>query len=182
MTFGVHFPVMSSKTKEALGGVLGCVVMIAVAVLAIFLIRGMVWASDKVMPWLNLASEILLGIAVLVLLPMSFFRKSRPLAGIGFYFGSYVFGLTLWAFSCLVCYYIWGYMALIIGLILAGIGVMPVAVIASLFTGHWSLLWSLIFQIVLTFGTRYLGMRLIHAADERRQAEAYVESVAAGEE
>jgi hypothetical protein len=163
---------MKEKLKNASFGVLGCGVMVGVLFLAVFLIRGAVWAADKALPWLNFASEILLAICILVLLPMCVFRKTRPWAGMGFYFGSYLFGLTLWAFSCLVCYDIWGYRALIIGLLLAGIGVWPVALIASLFTGHWSLVRDLVIQFVLVFGTRFVGTWLASRAPrEPRQFE-----------
>lgn len=152
---------MKDKLKDASLGILGCGAMIGLAALAVFLIRGVVWVSDKVLPWLNLASEILLGVCLLVLLPMCIFRKTRPFAGVGFYFGSYLFGLTLWVFSCLVCYLLWGYRALLFGLVLAGVGVLPVALVASVFTAHWSLLRDLTIQIVLTFGTRALGSWLM---------------------
>jgi len=160
---------MKDKLKNAFQGVLGCAVMVGVLILAIFLLRGVVWASDKALPWLNLASEIVLAICILVLLPMCIFRTTRPWAGTGFYLSSYLFGLTLWAFSCLVCYQIWGYRALIFGLILGGVGVLPVAFIASVFTGHWSLVRDLLLQVLLTFGARSLGTWLLSRAPHQEE-------------
>jgi predicted small metal-binding protein len=169
------------KLKDLSLGILGFAVMVGLLVLAFLLIRGAVWASDKALPWLVIGSEVLLAICVLVLLPMCIFRKTRSWAGIGFYIGSYLFGLTLWAFSCLICIAIWGYMALIIGLLFAGVGVLPVALIAAIFHGEWTVLLELLTGLVLTFGTRFAGMMLIKEEETRRQAEAYVESVAARE-
>jgi ketosteroid isomerase-like protein len=172
---------MPDKLKNISLGILGFAVMVGVLVLAFFLMRGVVWASDKALPWLVFLCEVLLLICAVVLLPMCIFRKTRLWAAMGFYFGSYLFGVTLWAFSCLICIAIWGYMALIIGLLLAGVGVLPVALIAALFHGEWTVLLELLIGLVLTFGTRFAGMMLIKEEDTRREAEAYVESVAAHE-
>jgi hypothetical protein len=172
---------MLKKLKDLSLGVLGFAVMIGALVLAVFLMRGAVWASDKALPWLVFGSEVLLLICLVVLLPMCIFRKTRLSAAVGFYFGSYLFGVTLWAFSCLVCVAIWGYTALIIGLLLAGVGVFPVALIAALFHGEWTVLLELLIGLILTFGTRFAGVILIKEEETRRQAEAYIESVTARE-
>jgi hypothetical protein len=63
------------------------------------------------------------------------------------------------------CFAIWGYMALIIGLLLAGVGVWPVALIAALFHGEWSVVLELLVGLVLAFGTRFLGTTLMEAAE-----------------
>jgi hypothetical protein len=157
---GVQFPPMKDKLKNASLGALGCAVMVGVLFLAAFMVVGVVWVSDKILPWLNFASVILLAICIFILSPMCIFRTTRPIAGMWFYFGSYVFGLTLWVLSCLVCYDIWGYRALIIGLLVAGVGVAPMALIASIFTGHWSTVRDLLIPFVLMLGTRVLGIWL----------------------
>jgi hypothetical protein len=66
----------------------------------------------------------------------------------------------LWAYSCLFVVYAWGYGALAVGLIFAGVGVVPVALLAAIFHAEWSVLLELVVSIVLTFGTRFLGFWL----------------------
>lgn len=159
--------------KKAGNFALGLVVMLAIFLLIGLFLRGMVWASEKALPWLIDAGRIAFDICVLILLPLCIFRKTRPWAGLGFFFASFLFGTVLFAFSCIVDVQLRGYGALIFGLFLAGVGVVPVAFFATLFHGAWPLFWDVVFGVVLTFGTRYLGVRLADQ-DEEREEEAYV--------
>jgi hypothetical protein len=164
-----------SRLKKAAIGAGGYAIGLIVVVLGLFLLalllRGMVWASDKLMPWLVKASGIALLICIFIFLPMSLFRRLRALAGMGCYYASYVFGSMLFAYSCLYVVFAWGYMALAIGLIFAGVGVVPVAFLAAIFHGEWLAFWELVFGIVLTFGTRGFALWLITKAERDAQAE-----------
>src|SRR5438046_9731864 len=51
---------------------------------------------------------------------------------------SYVFGATLWVWSLLLTYTLWGGFWLFIGLFMAGVGVVPLAMIATFFKGMWA--------------------------------------------
>lgn len=116
--FGVRFAAMNKDSVKAAGGFLLFIVGIAVMLfITVLLSRGMVWVSEKATPWLITASEIAFAVCVFVLLPLCIFRETRPWAAIGFYYASYVFGATLWAFSCIVCVDLWGYGALFVGLV-----------------------------------------------------------------
>jgi hypothetical protein len=101
---------------------------------------------------------------------MCLLRKTRVLGGVGCVYASWVFGAELWAYSCLFVVYAWGYGALIVGLFFAGVGVVPVAILASLFHREWSVLLELIFSIVLTFGTRAFGIWMVTKADRAARA------------
>jgi len=140
--------------------------LFAAFVLPVLYIHGMVWFSEKAFPWLFYGSAIAFAICLLVLLPFSIFRKLRPFTGLGFYFVSFLFGTLLFAFSCLVTVQLWGFMALVIGLIFAGVGVVPVAFLAALFHGEWALLGYVVLGTILTFGTRILGLRLAASTPE----------------
>ena len=78
----------------------------------------------------------------------------------GFVISSFAFGTLLFAFSCIVVVQIWGYFGLFAGLFFAGVGVVPVAFLATLFHGEWSLFWNTVVGTILTFGTRFLGIYL----------------------
>src|SRR5271166_3256567 len=88
-----------SGLKKAAFGVGGYAIGLILLLLGLFLtallLRGMVWASDKLMPWLITASDIALLICIFILLPMSAFRRSRAWAGAGYYYASYVFGIMM---------------------------------------------------------------------------------------
>jgi hypothetical protein len=159
---------------------IGIVVMCVLFLIAGLLLHGMVWVSGKALPWLNYAGEIVLAVCLLILLPLTFFIRTRPWAGTGYFYASYVFGTTLFAFSCLVAFQIWSYTGLIFGLLFAGVGVVPVAFLATLFHGEWELFWNVVFGTVLTFGTRAFGLWLtsqpkaFEKIDEVEEAEIVV--------
>ena len=103
-----------------------------------------------------------------VLLPLCIFRKTRSGTGAGLVCASYVFGIHLFAFCCVFVAQVWGYVGLAIGLILAGMGVLPIALIAALLHAEWIVLFNLVVGIILTFGTRALG---VHLSMIRRKEE-----------
>ena len=59
-----------------------------------------------------------------------------------------------------------GASAVFVGLFLAGVGVVPVAMLAALFEGSWDLFWDLVVGLVLTFGSRAYGTYLLNKSDE----------------
>jgi hypothetical protein len=142
------------------GGAIALLVVVGGLFLIVLMARGVVWAADKAMPWLVKASVITFLICVFVLLPLCISRKTRGFAGVAYVYASYIFGLMLWAYSCLFVVFAWGYGGLIVGLMFAGIGVVPMALVAALFHAEWSVLGELVVSIVLTFGTRILGIWL----------------------
>jgi len=84
------------------------------------------------------------------------------------YISSYVFGLTLWFLGLLLTYFTWGFLGVFIGLVLGGVGVVPVAMLAALINGEFFTLGILVFLTMLTFGTRALGMYLAGRAEKNK--------------
>ena len=146
-----------SWLKKIRDSALGLVIFIVVVSSVVLLLHGMVWVSDKVLPWLLTISKYTIGICIFVLLPLCIFRKLRPYVGVAFVYASLVFGAMLWACSCLFAFDVWGYGGLIIGLIFAGVGVIVIAFLAAVLHAQWWVLLDLVVGIVLTFGTRLLG-------------------------
>jgi len=103
---------------------------------------------------------------LIVIIPISFFRKAKNLSGTIISYTSYIFGLQLWLSGLFLTLQIWGIWAVIIGLFLMGIGVVPIAVIATLFHGMWWELAQLLLSIVLVFGSRILGVHLLEKSKQ----------------
>ena len=55
----------------------------------------------------------------------------------------------------------------IIGLMIAGVGIVPVGMLAVLLQGEWQALIVFVIFIVLTFGLRALGLWLAKKVDQR---------------
>lgn len=107
-------------------------------------------------------------VTVLILLPMSLFKRTRASAGKGMYHVSWLLGATTWFLGAAVTFATWGWLALIIGLLLAGIGVVPIAILAAFISlKSLSLGFSLIVMVILVFATRVGGLALtVNAANE----------------
>jgi hypothetical protein len=103
---------------------------------------------------------------LIIVIPISFFRKAKHFSGTIISGSSYIFGLQLWLSGLLLTLQIWGIWAVIIGLLLIGIGVIPIAMIATLFHGMWMDFAQLLLSIILVFGTRILGARMLEKSRE----------------
>jgi len=67
---------MKEKIKEVGTYILGLAIFICILAIPALFIWGSVWLSTKILPWLNLLSLVALAILILVLLPLSIFRKA----------------------------------------------------------------------------------------------------------
>lgn len=104
-----------------------------------------------------------IGVAIVVflLLPMALFRSTRPAAGTGIFFSSYLFGLTTWFLGAALTFATWGWVGLLIGLFIAGVGVVPIGILAAFISlKDPTVGFSLIAMIVIVFATRMGGMAL----------------------
>lgn len=116
--------------------------------------KGWLWFSEKIFPWAAIIFFITIAIDIIVLLPLSIIRKTREIGLVGLLISSYLFGLLIWVWSFLIVYSIWGWIGLTIGLMIAGIGVAPVAILALILNAQWAVLLELIILLAITFGMR----------------------------
>lgn len=149
---------MFEKLKGAANYALGGAVLIGLLALPFIFIKGAIWASKTLLPPLAAIGWIALAIVILILLPLSLFRRLRGFTGTSIYLSSYLFGLICWLTGFIVTYVLWGAWAIVIGLLFLGGGVVPIGMLASLFKGEWQSLLILFILLVLTFGTRIGGM------------------------
>lgn len=156
---------MGDKLKSAAGLAFGAVVILALLSLPFIFIKGAMWASEHILPPLVTVGWIALAIVLFILLPLSLFKRLRGYTGTGIFIASYVFGLICWLMGFVVTYMLWGLWAIILGLLFLGGGVVPIGMVASVFKGEWQTLGVLIFLVVLTFGSRLLGMYIAERAE-----------------
>ncbi len=141
-----------------------CAIAILVLAAALFF-SGVAYVSAIIMPWLLIAAWITFGILLIVFLPLSFFRRSRRVSCTAFITGSYMFGICGWLLGFLTTYTVWGFWALIVGLFLFGIGVVPIGIAAAAFHGVWDTVWELLLLVVLTFAARGYAVYLANRVD-----------------
>lgn len=164
---------MKEAIKSIGGFIIGIAIMVGLIFLVGILIVGGVALAGKIFPFLVKVANVVTVLLVFILVPMAFYKKTRMYAGMGMYFSSYIFGFTLWIYSALVAYVFWGFLALFIGLFLMGIGVLPIAFLASLFNGEWTILGNLVYMAVLTYGSRILGRHIAEKAEQNSWSESF---------
>jgi hypothetical protein len=80
---------------------------------------------------------------------------------------SYAFGAILWLWGMAYTYSVWGLFAVIVGLVLFGGGVVPVAMFAALVHGDWGNLGLFIVTLGIIIGCRVLANWLAEKVDAR---------------
>lgn len=164
---------MGDFLKSIGGFIIGIGIFLGVIFLAMFFIKGGVWLGTKVLPWLSNIMWIVFALDILIILPLGIFKKTKGFSGIGLYISSYVYGMTLWFWALLLTYLIWGAVAVFIGLFIAGVGVVPIAMLATAIKGEWAITGQIVLLLVLTFGSRMLGLNFAERADELAYESSY---------
>lgn len=162
--------------KFAITGFSGCLVVVLVlagiVMLALMFLQGGVWLGEKAMPILEWAARITCGVVVVALLPMAAFRQTQRHAAVGLMYAASIFGATLWVWSLLLTYNLWGGGAVLLGVCLFGVGVVPMAMVATLFEKLWPTFTQLLLLALLTYRTRHFGKQLALKL-QREEAKVY---------
>jgi len=157
------------NVKETFGAIAGFALLLAMAAAGIAIatafVLGGVWVSNYLLPWLTVISFVVFAIVIFVLLPLAIPRATRGFSSVSILIASYVFGATLWMFGLLLTYFTWGIVAVIIGLVFLGVGVVPIALLATLFKGMWWPFFTLVLLAIATYGCRIGAMSLAESVD-----------------
>lgn len=157
---------MWDKIKGVTAVAIGIAVLFVGALLIALFIHGGAWLAGKIYPWLVTVSTIALAVVIFILLPLVLFQKTRGFSAAGLMIAAFVFGFTLEVWSLLLTYHLWGAIAVYIGIFFFGVGVMPIAMLATVFKGMWSTFGELVLLTVLTFGTGFAGTWAAAKAEE----------------
>ncbi len=157
---------MIEKAKALGGMLLGIAIFVCVLALPVVFIMGAVWASEHLLQPLIVIGWIALAVNILILLPLSIFRPLRGFTGSGMFLSSYIFGLVSWLLGFVLTYALWGLWAVVIGILFLGGGVVPIALLATLFKGLWEPFFTLIVLTVITFGSRVGGLLIASSSSE----------------
>ena len=104
-------------------------------------------------------SWIALAIVIFILLPLAAWRRTRHLVGGLIIVASYLFGATTWFLGAGVTFISFGWIGLIIGLVILGFGVVPLGIIGAFFSLEVNDLGiTLIIMAVITLIARYAGV------------------------
>jgi hypothetical protein len=126
-----------------------------------------IWGSRLF--WLDLAIFVLLAFPIFVL--SLFIARLRMFALGSIYVCSIVFGLILWIFAAMSTWWLWGLPAVIAGIMIGFVGIVPICFLAEMISGSWDEVWILTAMTALTFGPRTIVIFSIWWFDRRTAAE-----------
>lgn len=148
---------MLENVKKISNILLGISLFLAVIALPIVFVKGAMWASRNLLPPLFTVGWLAIALIVLILLPLSLFKRLRGFAGTAIFFSSYLFGLICWLSGFVITYSLWGAWGVMFGLLFLGGGVVPIGIVASLFNAEWQMMLFLFILISLTLAARIGG-------------------------
>jgi hypothetical protein len=158
------------KIKSIGGALLGITVFVGITIVAVLFFNLGAKIAFTISPFINWLAGILFIINIVLLL-FAIIPKARGVVGLVIYISSYVYGLSAWIYGLAVTLALWGWLAVILGLFIGGVGVVPIGMLAAIFNGHWDIFGTLLFTVILTYGTRVLGHALANSADNARNNE-----------
>ena len=138
--------------------------VLAILVIALVLIGGAKLAA-WVQSWVEGLAGLTLGIVIPVCLLLLILRKTRGYGGIGIYFASYVIGLALWIFCFLYAVGVSVFWT-VAGIVLGGLGIVPVAAIMTLIRRDWSNFGNILGAVVVVFVLRRFGVWIVEKSEQ----------------
>jgi hypothetical protein len=144
--------------KELFSGALGIVIVVVILVVSTLLLVFGLRVATAIYPIIINVTEIALSVCIFILLPLALFKKTKIVSVYGLYFASFIFGAAVWIFSFLITYSYWGIFGVILGLFIAGVGVIPLGFVAALLHANWSVLINIVIGVIFTYGARALAM------------------------
>ncbi len=126
---------------------------------------------ESVFPVLRDAAMVIVFCWVAVLLPMSIFRMMHPLIARSLRLSSLLVGGVCWWQAVIVTYRLMGSLAVVTGMLFAGVGVIPLALLETAAKQDWFVFGDLLATAGLTVLARVIARGISHR-DARKKAGA----------
>jgi hypothetical protein len=157
------------SSLSGLGGLLIGVLWIAGLIL---LFVGGAKIGSYVAPWIYFFAVIALFVGLPISLALLIFQKTRRWGGAGIYLLSLPLGLWLWVASFLYALSVSLFWT-VLGILMGGLGVIPIAAIMTLIRRDWSSFGGLVGTLAVVLVLRFLGLWIVAKTEEREQIEAF---------
>jgi hypothetical protein len=152
--------------------------LLILAILPVFLLYGWAWISIRILPVFSWIIAIWVILMPIVVGALSCWGKTRELAATISLISSFCFGVFVWMWALLITLSSWGIWAVLLGLMMFGFGVVPMALLASLLQKDWSIFVQLVCLAALSVGTQiysvWLRQKIDLATPELQRSEFQV--------
>lgn len=153
------------NSLKSIGGTLiGITIFIGVFIAIVLIFTYGAKMAFAIAPFISGLAGILL-IINLILLFFAIIPKARFIVGNIIMYSALVYGLSAWIYGLAVTLALWGWLGVIVGVLLGGIGVVPIGMLASVIGGHWDLFWPLFINVIIYFGALIVGGLLADSAE-----------------
>jgi hypothetical protein len=130
----------------------------------------MIQAIQTFADWVPVVVAVATAICIFILAPLAIFRRTRGVAGLGLWLASFIFGGVLWIYGAVATFAYWGWIGLVIGLLVVGIGVVPMGFVALAVQGQWEWVAALGVLLVSLVVSRLGGIWLMGKAEGKKNA------------
>src|SRR5260370_28883997 len=141
----------------------------------ILLFFGGAWVGSYVEPWLAYFAVIALLIGLPICLAMLIFGKTRGWGGAGIYFLCWPIGVWLWV-ACFVYAISVSLFWTILGILLGGLGIIPIAAIMTLIRHDWPNCFVLVGTLIVVLLLRFVGIWIATKAEEKEAERRFEEA------
>lgn len=163
---------MKSWTLSTAGGALFAVAFISLSFAVAVYMQGVINVSNHPLQYLRWPFNVVLGLSVIVLLPLSRFASTLTVSAVGLLACSFVFAATTGMAAVIATHEYLGAFWTIAGMLGLFVGIVPVGIIAAIMKSDWMTIWLLCAGLPLTFGVRllaaWLRRELTRAGDRYR--------------
>ena len=149
---------------KQLGNFLASILVLLAVIFIIFLIyKGAQFLSAFIAP-LTFISPTVIGIGVILVLLSLIPGLTKPLLP-PILIISYILGFFLFVFSAFLTLNVFNVVWLIVGILLCGFGIVPIAIIACIVSAAWPALWHILIMLIAAALFRvYVAKRAVDLA------------------
>lgn len=116
--------------------------------------------GERILPLLLNIVVPILAVAVFILVPLALFERTKHIAVSLLQIAPIVYGITAWLLGFLITLQYWGVFAVILGVVIFGIGVIPLGFLAAAFHADWQAVLDIVVLVVLAYGFRRMTYQL----------------------
>jgi hypothetical protein len=114
---------------------------------------------------------IIIAVFVVLCCPLIIPKKTRVVAGVIIGIAAFAMMFVAWSNGFVITYAHWGSTGIIVGCIIMGVGIIPMGVLAGLFSGDWFNLVMLIVQITMFWSGFALAGKLFSSTQDKKERD-----------
>jgi hypothetical protein len=159
--------------SSALGGAFAVAIILLAFVPAIYW-HGPAWASGHALHYLAWPVNIVFILCLLILLPLSLSRATRPLSSLGFLAASFVFAAATAMVAVVTTQSHFGTVWTLVGLLGFIIGIVPVGIVAAISNADWLAVGLICEGLVLASTSRLFVAWLSNSASSELELASHL--------